>query len=404
MKYNKILLSVKTTWFSDAIIYQILIDRFAGYDPKRDWEKPEFIGGNIKGIISKIDYIKDLGINTIWISPFYETTAYHGYHITDFYKPDDRFGSLVDIKQLISVFHKNNIRILIDFVPNHCSLRHPFFQMAQTNRSSKYRKWFYFNPVTGNYLSFMHFKELPKFNLNHHEARNYVIGAAKYWISLGFDGFRLDHAIGPTFEFWKKFSHEIKLQNPEAVLIGEVWLEGLRFRDLKTIHIKHKYLRWLTGISPFKIQLDYKDVFDGGLDFYFRHRITELIAWKNDYHNYLNLLYRKMNSNYTKLPSGYYLPTFIDNHDMNRFLYDAGQNIEKLKAALSVQFSLPQPCIIYYGTETGLSHFKPVQWDIPYSDLQARKPMPWDDLNQSLIDFVKDEILKRKRIISKTQQ
>ncbi len=396
MKYNAVIQTKKTKWFADALIYHILIDRFAGYNPALDWEKPEFIGGNIRGIINKIDYIKNLGINTLWLSPFYETTAYHGYHITDFYKPDSRFGSLNDIKHLISVFQKTNIRILIDFVPNHCSARHPFFQMAQRDKKSKYRRWFYFNPFNNNYLSFLHYKELPKFNLDYPEARNYIIGAAKYWLSLGFNGLRLDHAIGPSHDFWLKFSKEIKKQDPEAVLIGEAWLEGLKFRNLKTIQIKHKYFRWLTGINPFGIQLDYQNVFDGVLDFYFRHRITEFIAWKDNFQHNQKLLIQKMDRYYSKFPDGYYLPTFIDNHDMNRFLYDAGQNINKLKAAFSVQFSLPQPCIIYYGSETGLSHNKPVRWDIPYSDLQVRKPMPWDDLNHSLINYVKNEIMKRK--------
>ena len=74
-----------TEWFRNAVIYQILIDRFAGYK-SGGWDKPEFLGGNIRGIIEKLDYIKDLGVNTIWISPFNQTSAYHGYHITDFYK------------------------------------------------------------------------------------------------------------------------------------------------------------------------------------------------------------------------------------------------------------------------------------------------------------------------------
>jgi len=397
MKHEIALQKGKTKWFSDAIIYHVLIDRFAGYNPDLNWEKPEFIGGNIQGIINKVDYIKDLGINTVWISPFYKTTAYHGYHIADFYQPDLRFGSLNDVKNLISVFHKNNIRILIDFVPNHCSISHPFFQLAQRDKSSKYRKWFYINPYNGKYLSFLHFKELPKFNLNYKETRNYIIGAAKYWISLGFDGLRLDHAIGPSYDFWKNFSREIKLENSETVLIGEAWLEGLKFHDLKTINIKNKYFRWFTGINPFNIQLDYYNIFDGVLDFNFRHRITEYIAWKDNYNELTALLIKKLNHHYSKFPGGYYLPSFIDNHDMNRFLYDAGQNIEKLKTAFIIQFSLPQPPIIYYGTETGLSHHKPVQWNIPFSDLQARKPMPWNELNQSLINFVKHEINRRKK-------
>lgn len=69
-------------WFNKAIIYHILIDRFAGFESTKNWNKPEFLGGNIRGIIGEIAYLKQLGINTLWISPFYKTSAYHGYHIT----------------------------------------------------------------------------------------------------------------------------------------------------------------------------------------------------------------------------------------------------------------------------------------------------------------------------------
>ena len=85
-----------TDWFKNAIIYHILIDRFAGFTSTDNWDKPMFLGGNIKGIIKKLPYLKDLGIDTIWISPFYKTSAYHGYHITDFYQVDSHFGAEKD--------------------------------------------------------------------------------------------------------------------------------------------------------------------------------------------------------------------------------------------------------------------------------------------------------------------
>jgi len=69
-----------------TVIYQILIDRYAGYNLKNDWNKNQFIGGNIKGIIDSLPYLKNLGVTIIWISPFYKTSAYHGYHITDFFE------------------------------------------------------------------------------------------------------------------------------------------------------------------------------------------------------------------------------------------------------------------------------------------------------------------------------
>ena len=119
----------KTDWFKHAIIYHILIDRFSNTLPLLS-DKPVFLGGTIRGIIEKIPYLKDLGIDTIWISPFYKTSAYHGYHITDFFQVDTHFGTKKDLITLIESIHQNNMHIIADFVPNHCSRHHPFFQEA----------------------------------------------------------------------------------------------------------------------------------------------------------------------------------------------------------------------------------------------------------------------------------
>ena len=389
--------SKTVSWFSEAILYHVFIDRFAGYDPEKNWKKPVFMGGNLEGISAKADYLSELGINTLWISPLFKTDAYHGYHITDFFQPEPHFGTLEDVRHLLNTYHRKNIRVLLDFVPNHCSVNHPFFQSALHDRKSQYRKWFFIHSLTGKYLTFLHFRELPKFNLDHGKTRDYIISAAKYWLSLGFDGFRLDHAVGPSHDFWRVFSAEIRQSGTDIVLIGEAWLEGAGFRHLKTLGIHNKYLRWLTGFRPQDIQLEYREVFNGALDFFFRHRITEFIAWKQDPENYTDQLQQSMKNHYAKFPDDFYLPSFIDNHDMNRFLFDAGQDKEKLRKALAFQFTLPQPPILYYGTETGLSHTERVDGRVPFSDLQARKPMPWQKLDHDLIDFVRGQISRRKR-------
>lgn len=384
-------------WFKDSITYHILIDRFAGYDASINWKKPRFMGGNLAGISDRLGYLHDLGINTIWLSPVLKNTAYHGYHITDFYSTDKRFGTEQGLTDLIRKAHYLNIRVLLDFVPNHCSWKHPFFEKALRDPKSQYRKWFYFNNLNNTYKCFLNFLDLPKINLDHAPARDHMIGAAKHWLSLGIDGFRLDHVIGPSHEFWKAFRSEINQAKPEAVLIGEAWLEGIKRNVLKTIQIRRKYLRWVFKMNPWEIQHEYIDDFDGVLDFFFRHRITEYIAWKEDPGLYKQKLHSLMLDYYKHFPPDFYLPSFIENHDMNRFLFDAGQNPDKLKAALHLQFSLPQPPILYYGTETGLSNNEPVSHKIRFSDLQARKPMPWDNLDYDMIDFCRELIAERKK-------
>ena len=180
-------------WFKDAIVYHILIDRFAGYDISRNWKKPRFMGGNLAGVSDRLGYLNDLGINTIWLSPVFKNTAYHGYHITDFYSTDPRFGTERELTNLIRKAHYLNIRVLLDFVPNHCSWKHPFFVEALHDPKSQYRKWFYFNTLKNTYKCFLHFRDLPKINLDYGPARDHIVGAAMHWLSFGVDGFRLDH-------------------------------------------------------------------------------------------------------------------------------------------------------------------------------------------------------------------
>jgi glycosidase len=379
-------------WFKNAVIYHILIDRYAGFKSTENWDKPEFLGGNIKGIIEKIPYINDLGINTIWISPFYKTSEYHGYHITDFYEVDQHFGTIKDIKKLIETVHNKDMRIITDFVPNHCSNQHPYFLEAQQNKSSEYIKWFYFNKWPNDYLCFLSIKQLPKINLNNSYARDYIINAAKHWLSLGFDGYRLDHVIGPSHRFWKQFKTEIKSIFPNVVLIGEAWMKGIKFNELKTINIKHKFLKWIFGASSDHLLKEYIGELDGVLDFRLQELIKDYVArgklTKKEFND-------ELKNHYRNYPNNYFLPTFLDNHDMDRFLFECKNNKEKLKQAAEIQFSIEQPAIIYYGTEIGMTQKRSV-WGFPtYGDLHARQPMNWNKQDEKLILFYKTLIKQR---------
>lgn len=385
-------------WFKNAIIYHILIDRFAGFKSTNNWDKPIFLGGNINAIIEKFPYIENLGVNTIWISPFYKTNAYHGYHITDFYKVEPHFGTIQDIKKLTEVVHKHDMKIIADFVPNHCSKQHPFFQQAQKKKNSQYNHWFYFTKWPNDYICFLSINDLPKLNLNFPEAREHIINAAKYWLSCGFDGFRLDHVIGPTQDFWEDFKKQIKKDYPHVVLIGEAWMCGVKFKELRTINIKHKFLKWLFGASSDYLLNKYIGVFDGVLDFRFQELIKEYI--NNIYNEHLrDAADKKIKNHFKKYPKDYFLTTFLDNHDMNRFLFQCHNDKEKLKQAATLQFAINQPAIIYYGTEIGILQYKSI-WNFPsHGDLQARQPMNWSDRDNDLLSFYKKliELKKRKK-------
>ena len=383
------------SWLKNAIIYHIIIDRFAGFGSADNWDKPIFLGGSIRGIIKKLPYLNDLGITTIWISPFYKTSAYHGYHITDFYQVDPHFGTLEDIKDITNAVHKHDMYIIADFVPNHCSRNHPFFKEAQTEKNSPYYDWFYFTKWPNEYLSFLNVKEIPKINLNNLQAREHIISAAKFWLSLGFDGFRLDHVIGPSHSFWRQFRKEIKDRYPNKVLIGEAWMLGIKRSELRTIHIKNKFLKWVFGAASDSLLEEYIGELVGVLDFKFQELIRNYVVTSYSSKQTFN---KNIKRHLAHFPDNYFLPNFLDNHDMDRFLFQCGNNKEKLKAAAQIQFSSDQPSIIYYGTETGMTQSKSM-WDIPlHGDLQARQPMNWRKQDTKLIEFYKKLIEQKKNI------
>jgi glycosidase len=375
------------------IIYHILIDRFAGFPPGKKKDLTDFVGGTLNGIRSKLPYLKDLGVTTLWISPFYKTSAYHGYHITDFYSVDPHFGTEKDLVNLINSVHDEQMHIIADFVPNHCSKSHPFFQEATQHEKSPYRNWFCFADWPKKYLRFLSVDELPKINLSYEPARQHIIDASLYWLGKGLDGFRLDHVIGPSHQFWKQFSQRIKQDYPQVTLIGEAWMQGISFQELTTVNTPWKHLKWLLGSSSDWLLGSYQSVLDGVLDFtgqqLIQHALHHSVSQKN--------LKKAFKHHFKKYDPLFLLPLFLDNHDMDRFLFLCGNDKNRLKQAASFQFSLPQPVIIYYGTEVGMSQNQSI-WSQPsHGDRLAREPMAWDAIDEDLLGFYQELIQKRKK-------
>jgi glycosidase len=370
-------------WFRNAVIYQVFVDRFFGFGSTENVSG--FAGGNLMGVTSKVDYLKSLGINVIWLSPFYKTEAYHGYHITDFKKVDPRFGTRKDLVELIRKAKGKGMRVIADFVPNHCSVKHPFFRDAIRHEQSPYRQWFIFEKWPDSYLRFLNFKELPKLNLENPAVREYMIEVAKYWLSLGLDGFRLDHVIGPSHKFWKEFGVAIRKKYPGAVLIGEAWAAGLDRRFFNTIGIRNKIWRRFAGVSQEKIQLEYHNELDGVLDFVMQDMVKHSVLNGQDLLTSKELRH-KIKIHLQKLPPGYHLVSFLDNHDMNRFIRYCGGKVEVLLEAFELLLSLGNPVVIYYGTENCIPNETEVHSLESHSDLQVRAPLDWENLNQNFVE------------------
>ena len=271
-----------TDWFKDAIIYHLLIDRFSRGKNEGEIQaspsEPIFCGGDLRGIVERMDYLKDLGINTLWLSPFNKTSAYHGYHVTDYNEVEPLFGSVDTLKEVIQEAHRRDIRIVMDFVPNHMSNQHPYFVDAQNNENSEYRDWFLFEKWPESYICFGGFRDVPKINLDNTAARDHIVDAAKYWLSLGIDGIRLDRVLELKHSFLQYFRQEIKTAYPDTVIVGEAWTPEVKFSDLKESSMRGKYLKWLLGTTHDSLLKEYVGELDGMLDFTFQRLVNNYMA------------------------------------------------------------------------------------------------------------------------------
>jgi glycosidase len=179
------------------------------------------------------------------------------------------------------------------------------------------------------------------------------------------------------------------------VLIGEAWMMGIKQQELHTLQVRNKFFKWLSGAASDNLFKEYTGELDGVLDFKVRELIKKYVT---DSKISEKMLEKQLSNHYACFPENFLLPTFLDNHDMDRFLFECGNDKEKLKTAASIQFSLPQPAIIYYGTEIGMTQTTS-QWTIPSNgDLQARQPMNWNTQDQEILTFYKKLIqIKNKK-------
>jgi cyclomaltodextrinase len=402
MCFNKVMTEPnKNSWIHNAVIYQIFVDRFAGYDAKASDMEPEFVGGNLRGITEKVDYLRDLGVNAIWLTPFLKAHDYHGYSTVDFMQVDPHFGTLSDLQEMVHTYHQAGMKVVMDFTANHVSVEHEYFKAAQADPTSPYRDWFYFRD-DGSYVSFLSFPALPKLNLDNPAVRDYIISVAQYWLSEGkIDGLRLDHVIGASDDFWRHFVGEVKRSHPGAVIIGEAVFSSVTWNHLSTFRFPfpHLYFIWARIYRRSlhdPILRHYAGIFDGCLDYTFFRLAQKLAQEQLDDAGMRTWLRR----HYAKFPPEYVLPSFIENHDSSRYLYHVDNDYERLKQALRIQFDQPQPKVIYYGAEVGMTHSEKVVVNSGWAgDLPARRKMNWEPTPKQLElrEFYKDLIRRSQQ-------
>ncbi|WP_167956554.1 glycoside hydrolase family 13 protein [Anaerosporobacter faecicola] len=376
-------------WVDEAVVYQILPDRFYNADPSCNpahivpWdEKPSgnsFYGGDLLGIIKKLDYLVELGINLIYLTPIFTSPSNHKYDTTDYMQIDPNFGDLKTAKKLVDQAHKRGIRVILDATFHHCSEHFFAFEdVMKKGELSRYKDWFYINsfPIVQspkpNYGTFGFLGSMPKLKTHNKEVREYLLQIGCYWIEkIGIDGWRIDVANEIDHEFWRIFRKKIKELKPDALIIGEIW---------------HNAGAWLRG-----------DQFDGVTNYKFREAVHSFFARGDCTVSEFNNLLTKNRMTYSEqaLRTMFNL---LDSHDTERFLTDCiryrdfedgATPIELMKLTVLFQLTYIGIPIIYYGDEIGM---------IGSMDPDCRKPMIWDNelQNQCIRTFYEKVITLRK--------
>ncbi|WP_299404567.1 glycoside hydrolase family 13 protein [Acaryochloris sp. IP29b_bin.148] len=353
-------------WVKHAVFYQIFPDRFAGrshpsipshvqWEP---WQAPPTLqgykGGNLWGIIDRLDYLVDLGITALYLTPIFQSACNHRYHTHDYYQVDPILGGNEALTALLTAAHDRQIKVVLDGVFNHASRGFFFFNdILENGPYSPWVDWFrvegwpvaaYQGNQPANYLGWSGNRALPQFNHDHPDVREYIMRIAEYWVEQGIDGWRLDVPNEIKVPgFWQEFRDRVKAINPEAYIVGEIWDNAQP---------------WLTG-----------DQFDGVMNYQFRqaciaftagHRVDLAYTTQPAYAPSPALQAPDYDQRIQDLLSWYPWDiqltqlNLLSSHDTARLLSMVHMDYSSVELATLLLFTFPGAPCIYYGDEVGL--------------------------------------------------
>lgn len=372
-------------WAREATIYQIFPDSYAtskrlisqkGKQVKMDKNirSSSINGGTIKGITDNLDYLEDLGIDCIYLTPVFASNSWHKYDTIDYYSIDPCFGDNASFKELVAKAHLKGIRVILDAVFNHSGPDFfAFRDIIEKGEASPYKDWYYniyqypvevkSNP---EYECFAYVETMPKLNTGNREVLKYFIDVSLYWIKeFDIDGWRFDVANEVNFEFWRELRKAVKALKPDAFLIGEIW------DDAKP---------WVQG-----------DQFDSLMNYNFKYACVDFFAKRKINVSQFDAKINSLLVRYKK-PIQESLMNLIDSHDVPRFLSEAGGDIRRLKIAALFHLMHVGIPSIYYGDEKGFSGV---------SEAEYRRPMMWDDTadTRNMFQYYKTLIKIRKEFM-----
>lgn len=388
------LLNIQTPdWVKDAIFYQIFPDRFAR-SPRtkqraglqfKPWGSPPeeqgYQGGDLYGVVDKLDYLQELGINALYLNPIFSSASNHRYHTYDYFAVDPLLGGDDALRELLDQAHARDMRVVLDGVFNHTGRGFwPFHHILENGGNSPYIDWFNVqewplrpynhdaqNPH--NYDAWWNLPALPKLNTDNPGVRQYIMEVARYWIDFGIDGWRLD-VPGEIDDdaFWQEFRRVVKGANPDAYILGEIWTEAQRWCQGDQFDAVMNYLFTVPTLNFFgakTLRLNY-DRQNYDLRPFIAPQLNEAIHQMFDLYDWqINLVQLNL----------------LDSHDTARALWILGEDKAALRLAVLFQMTMPGTPCIYYGDEIGLS-----AGDDPY----CREAFPWhqeNDWDNDLLTF-----------------
>jgi glycosidase len=421
------------TWAKDAVIYQIFPDRFRNgdrsndpktgdprYDEpvvKRSWSQlPEgycrgystgcsegprgrdYFGGDLDGVLAKLDYLKELGVNTIYFNPIFTAKSNHRYDTADYRRIDPYLGTLGDYQKLVQQAGQRGIRVVLDGVFNHMSSDSSFFDRyhhysttgACESVSSQYRSWFTFTSQhvpcgSGDYVGWFGFDSIPVLNKSNAAVKDYFVtgtdSITSLWLDRGAAGWRLDVMGDGSFPgaYWNDFRRVVKTTHPQALIIGELWqkdttllrfLRGDRADSTMNYRLRDAVLGFLAPQG-----FDSKGFADSGHSLSASQFAGRLASVREDYPD-----------------AAYYsLMNLLDSHDTARLLWqltpggenraekeenaaNVGAGKQRVRLASLIQYTLPGAPTVYYGDEVGMTGA---------DDPDDRRTYPWTDTGGS---------------------
>ena len=361
-------MSIKTPdWVKNAVFYQIFPDRFAKskmpqaglWQSSRlePWDsEPTFTGykgGDLWGAIDRLDYLKDLGITALYLTPIFQSPANHRYHTHDYYQIDPMLGGNVAFDAFLIAAHEKGFKVVLDGVFNHASRGFFFFNDILENGSdSPWLDWFrieqwplsaYDGTKPANYISWVGNRALPQFNHDNPQVKEYIMQVAEYWLAKGIDGWRLDVPNEvETPGFWQEFRDRVKGANSEAYIVGEIWddaspwLDGTQFDGVMNYRFAEPTIAFVCGdrFDSEYAQFHYEPCppIDAAR---YGERITKLL----DNHDW-EIQQTQLN--------------LLNSHDTARLFSAVGGDFSSLYLASALLFTFPGAPCIFYGDEIGL--------------------------------------------------